>query len=614
MNVFRWYNIVEYIFCQGKNMDFKEYREYRSRYIEKEQAQAPKKDAKPILYAIVALSVMLCIILAILLSSLFSRPGYVARSVTVEAGRSGLEASDFLIDKNHSASFAEGVYFDLSAVGEYKIKLVVDGKKCSTKLVVVDTKAPSASVKDISVWQGSELSASSCVSDIMDATSVSVSFKNAPDTSVIGKHNVTVVLEDGGGNTREYSLVVTVVSSTGLLYTHYVSELGEALPSADVFTGREGSGEYLSDISSISTEKIGIYMLQISYDGSTHDVILEIKDTTAPTATVTPQNCYNSVPDASDFVTDIVDRSRVTVKYEKQPDGSASGRVDVVIVLTDAYGNSTSYATYFTVLIDTVPPEIIKAPEQIEADAGANIIWRASVEATDDSGKVELTLDTEGADLDSPGRYTAYIVAKDEAGNETRRKVTLVLHDGSVTEQMLYDAIKKIEKDLLITSKMNAEEKVYAVFRYVYDNMKYSNTSKHLDWRQEAYTAISGGFTGDCFTYCATSYAIFGYLGFDVRIVERAESAKIEGTGTHFWVLINIGTEASPKWYHFDATPQRAPYNLATYLMTNAQLEAYTKWRNDEKLENYYTYDVEKFPEVAKKQMVSLEIPAKYFN
>jgi len=49
--------------------------------------------------------------------------------------------------------------------------------------------------------------------------------------------------------------------------------------------------------------------------------------------------------------------------------------------------------------------------------------------------------------------------------------------------------------------------------------------------------------------------------------------------------------------------------------MTDAQLSAYTKWRNEVyKLENYYTYDVEKYPEVSKWQKVSLEIPAKYFD
>lgn len=593
-----------------------DYREYRSQYNNTtERREVNPKSAKPILYAIIALAVMLCIIVAVIVSSALSRPDYVARSVTVEAGRSSIEASDFLVDKSHSAEFGDGAVFDLSAVGEYKIPLVVDGKNCTTKLIVIDTKAPSGSVRDMSVWQGSKLDAESCVSDIKDATAVSVKFKKKPDTDELGKREVTVILEDGGGNTTEYTFVLNVVSSSGLLYTHYVSELGEDLPSADVFTGKSGVGEYLSDISSISPNAAGIYMLQISADGNTFDVVLEITDTVAPTATVTPQVCYNKIPEASEFISGIVDKSRVTVSYETEPDMASSGRVDVNIVLTDAHGNKTVYSTYFEVMSDTKAPEILKAPDALEVDTGATIIWRASVEATDDSGKVDLDLDTNGADLNTPGVYTVEIVARDDAGNETRRKVKLTVHDGSITESMLFEVIKKIEKGLLITSKMNAEEKVYSVFRYVYDNMKYSNTSAHIDWRQEAYVTLNGGFTGDCFTYCATSYALLKYLGFDVRIVERAESAKIEGTGTHFWVLVNIGSEAEPKWYHFDATPQRSPYNLATYLMTDAQLEAYTKWRNDTyKLENYYTYDVEKFPEVSKWQMVSLEIPAKYFD
>lgn len=593
-----------------------DYREYRSQYNNTpERREVNQKSAKPILYAIIALALMLCIIVGVIISSAFSRPDYVARSVTVEAGRASIEPSDFLVDKSHSAEFGDGALFDLSAVGEYKIPLVVDGKNCTTKLIVIDTKAPEGIVRDMSVWQGSKLDAESCVSDIKDATEVSVKFKKKPDTDEIGKREVTVILEDGGGNTTEYTFVLNVVSSSGLLYTHYVSELGEELPSADVFTGKAGVGEYLSDISSISPNAAGIYMLQISADGNTFDVVLEITDTVAPTATVTPQVCYNKIPEASEFISGIIDKSRVTVSYETEPDMVSSGRVDVNIVLTDAHGNKTVYSTYFEVMSDTKAPEILKAPDALEVDTGATIIWRASVEATDDSGKVQLDLDTTGADLDTPGVYTVEIVARDDAGNETRRKVKLTVHDGSITESMLFDVIKKIEKDLLITSKMNAEEKVYSVFRYVYDNMKYSNTSAHIDWKQEAYVTLNGGFTGDCFTYCATSYAILKYLGFDVHIVERAESAKIEGTGTHFWVLVNIGSEAEPKWYHFDATPQRSPYNLATYLMTDAQLEAYTKWRNDTyKLENYYTYDVEKFPEVSKWQMVSLEIPAKYFD
>ncbi len=594
-----------------------DYKDYRSKYNSapvREEKKVPNS-GKQIIYAIVALFALLCIVVAILLGSVFARPDFVARSVTVEAGRNSITASDFLLDKNHAAEFADGVSYSLSEVGEYKIKLVIDGAVCSTKLIVVDTNAPTATVTDLSVRRGSDLQAEDCVSNVMDATVVDVKFKKKPDLDETGSRDVTVILEDGAGNKTEYTFVLTVVDEHGLLYTHYVSELGEDLPAADVFTGKEGSGEYLSELSGISKDAAGIYMLQLLYEGMTYDVVLEIADRTPPSATVTPQTCYNKIPSASDFISNIVDKSRVVVSYETQPSFTASGTVNVNIVLTDAFGNSTVYSTYFTVTNDTEAPVIVTAPDSLEADAGGTIIWRAGVEATDDSGHVELSLDHAAANLDVPGKYTVYIVAKDGAGNETRRAVTLTVHDAGVTEDMLNATIAKIEKDLLITSRMNSEEKVYAVFRYVYDTMKYSNTSKHIDWRKEAYEALSGAYTGDCFTYCAVSYAILRYLGFDAHIVERAESAKIEGTGTHFWVLVNIGSATEPAWYHFDATPQRSPYNLATYLMTNSQLEAYTRWRNaDYKLENYYTYDVEKFPEVSKRPLVSLEIPAEYFG
>ena len=595
-------------------MDYKDYRsKYNGEPVRKEKASPA--NGKHIIYAITALSVLLVIVIALLLGNMFSRPDFVARSVTVEAGRSSISPTDFLIDKSHTAEFGDGVSYSLSEVGEYKIRLIVDGSACVTKLIVVDTNAPTATVTDLSVWEGTELHAEDCVSDIKDATDVAVKFKKKPNLNKTGRQDVTVILEDGAGNKTEYTFVLTVVDEHGLLYTHYVSELGDELPSADVFTGRAGAGEYLSELSGINKDAAGIYMLQVLCDGIAYDVVLEIADRTPPEATVTPQTCYNKIPSASDFISNIVDKSRVTAKYETEPTLVSSGTVNVNIVLTDAFGNSTVYSSYFTVTSDTEPPVIVSAPDALEVDAGGTVIWRASVEATDDSGKVELALDPSSANLNVPGKYTVYIVAKDGAGNESRRAVMLTVHDAGVTEDMLWAVVAKIEKDLNITSKMTAEEKVYSVFRYVYDTMKYSNTSKHIDWRKEAYEALSGAYTGDCFTYCAVSYSILRYLGFDAHIVERAESAKIEGTGTHFWVLVNIGNQNSPEWYHFDATPQRAPYNLPTYLMTNSQLEAYTRWRNaDYKLENYYTYDVEKFPEVSKRPLVNLEIPSEYFG
>ena len=104
-------------------MDYKDYRsKYGSEPAPRNMRQVPKanksQQAKTVMFAIAALAVLLCIIVVSLLISAFSRPDYVARSVTVEAGRSSINASDFLLDKNHTAEFADDAFFDLSAVGE----------------------------------------------------------------------------------------------------------------------------------------------------------------------------------------------------------------------------------------------------------------------------------------------------------------------------------------------------------------------------------------------------------------------------------------------------------------------------------------------------------------
>ena len=68
-----------------------------------------------------------------------------------------------------------------------------------------------------------------------------------------------------------------------------------------------------------------MYMIQISMDGTIYDVVLEIADRTAPTATVTPQNSYNSIPAPEAFISNIIDKSQVSVSYESEPRASESG-------------------------------------------------------------------------------------------------------------------------------------------------------------------------------------------------------------------------------------------------------------------------------------------------
>lgn len=60
---------------------------------------------------------------------------------------------------------------------------------------------------------------------------------------------------------------------------------------------------------------------------------------------------------------------------------------------------------------------------------------------------------------------------------------------------------------------------------------------------------------------------------------------------THYWLLVNIGTKTSPRWYHYDCTRLRAEYNHSGCLLTDKQVRAYSKVRA-----NFYAYDTGKYP------------------
>ena len=80
---------------------------------------------------------------------------------------------------------------------------------------------------------------------------------------------------------------------------------------------------------------------------------------------------------------------------------------------------------------------------------------------------------------------------------------------------------------------------------------------------------------GDCYTYFAVSKAFFLYFGIENLDIERSKGVTTQ-TGTHFWSMVNIGTDKNPRWYYYDAT-RLAKYHKtgSGCLFTEAQLEDY---------------------------------------
>ena len=549
-------------------------------------------------------------------------PAYIATSATVEAGNT-FSATDFILEEGHTSEFAtdftsqfvQNGLAQINQIGEYSVDLIVDGKNYAIELIVQDTISPKASARTITICQGDSLTAEQCITDILDATNVSCAFKTEPDLTQVGTFNEIVILSDEAGNCTEIPVTISVLGMDELLADSYTIEAGEIIPSEEELIVSNRTGKYITDISVINTSLIGNYTLEVEIEGEVYSTELIIEDTIAPIATVVPITAYYGAdfPSADSFVSEIIDEGPVTVSYETDPGAIVNDQNAVRIALTDQAGNRTLYDSQCSIVHDDEVPRFVTVPTELDADVNTSIIWRSMVSAEDNSGVVDLSLDTADINLEKPGTYTAFLVAKDPAGNETRQEVKLILHDNSVTKEMMDQVCAEITGKI-ITDDMTTQEKLYAVYKYVVNKISYTSEGVHDDVRREAYLGLTTRKNGDCFTFCAASKELLSYLGYDIQIVRRRLDL-VKEYGNHFWLLVNCGTEEEPLWYYHDASPHSKPFDLETYMMTDAQLKAYTNYRaSNSSKKHYYTFDTSLHPASATEIVVDLGIDSQYFE
>ena len=238
---------------------------------------------------------------------------------------------------------------------------------------------------------------------------------------------------------------------------------------------------------------------------------------------------------------------------------------------------------------DTQPP-IISGVKNIEIVVGDSVSFRNGVTAYDEKdGTVEFEVNAEAVDLSTPGAYTVIYSATDAAGNLTEVSATLTVKPKkTVSEEVLFALVddKITEWGLHSGTKESVCETLYWKLKAM---MQYTSDSQKDDWMGEAYRALTEQ-EGDCFTYYAVVRAFFDRLGISYMTIERTKGAK---DSTHFWMLVNIGNEELPAWYHYDVCPRpkEIPHNLPI-LMRDEDLASY-----NENNEGYYSFDAEQYPE-----------------
>ena len=155
------------------------------------------------------------------------------------------------------------------------------------------------------------------------------------------------------------------------------------------------------------------------------------------------------------------------------------------------------------------------------------------------------------------------------------------------------------------SKNLSKEELCKRIYKYINDpgaspdaaRFKYigfSNDTSRTDWRNEAYQTLKSG-QGDCYSYFALAKAFFEY--FDIQNKDIQRSAGLT-SDTHYWNMVNIGTESNPRWYFFDATRYAGEFTVGGdngCLLTQAQLDGY-RASNSAYDGVYYAYDKAAYP------------------
>ena len=371
----------------------------------------------------------------------------------------------------------------------------------------------------------------------------------------------------------------------------YTIEAGNDLPSPYRLVGADGAA-YVAGFDETCVNRPGTYDIPMTdAAGKKYKLKLTVRDRKAPV--VTTKHVYYaqgvSTPDALDFIGSIVEADEYTAYFECElPDMNQIGDYDITFRVEDASGNKTKELhSILTVIRDTEAP-VFKTVTELSAYVGEAIAYRKGLVVTDNcGGEVDIQVDASAVDVTTPGDYTVSFTATDASGNVSWASTVIHIYENRITEEELNAKIDAVIARI-ITPDMNKEAQLRAVYRYVYDHIAYTSDSDKSDWIRAAHDALFMTGSGDCYNYFAAAIAFCRRLGIDYREIERTPGAA---DGTHFWIMVNIGTDAEPRWYHFDCTHLRASYSHSGCLLTDQQIKAFNRFRA-----GFYAYDSSKYP------------------
>lgn len=487
----------------------------------------------------------------------------VYKHCIAEAGTK-VSAEDFLKDPTGQAAFVpDGFSVDSSIPGDYDVTLRSGIFTYHCILTIQDTIAPVAKVNTVETSFDKEKQPEDFVTDITDATRVTVSFKEKPDFTVYGTRPVTILLTDLSGNQTSYetTLLIRPVKESVQMEVS-----GEIPPLSDfLYDEQAPDAQFLSDLSGVDTTVLSDNEIHIKADGEVFTSMLQIVDTTPPVIAVQDLKAYTtSLLSADMFVTEAEDATELTYTFAGEPDMTLVGTQAVTIKATDEGGNTTMAETSLTLDVDTEAPVMHGVCNKL-VYIGDGVSYKSGVTVTDNcDSDISIQVDNSRVDLNTEGDYPVTYSAKDRAGNETVLEIVLSVRKHAYTQEEI-DVLADQVLAEIITPDMSDYDKLVAIYNWVRGHVSYINYSEKGDWIRGAYEGLALR-QGDCYVYFATSKELLTRAGIANRDIE-----KIPTRSRHYWNLVNIGEG----WYHFDTCPRKEDHPNFCYV-DDATLMAYS--------------------------------------
>ena len=412
-----------------------------------------------------------------------------------------------------------------------------------------------------------------------EAIDYKVEFASPPDKSVFGDQTVILRFDIDGDLFQRYAQL-------------YLFEISDNVVFELSGEGKAAVGDFISDTSvdasfvnadpaSLDLSVAGKREVTVSANGVSYTVSFEVCDTTPPAATAKEQSVSigKSIP-ASNLVTDIVDLSAVTCSYENEPDWNESGDHEVVVLLTDSYGNTARCQSIIHIIAESDALTFYGLSE-IKICVGDTISYRTDVSCLDKEGNsVSFKIDASGVDRNKQGTYYAVYSATDENGYTLEKNRTIIV--SVVTEELVNSLCDEILSDI-IKDNYSRDTRIKAVWRWVKNNVTYTGSSVSYENELRVAYAAFESHSGDCYTYYIANKYLLNRLG-----IENVEVRRVESVTRHWWNLVKF---ADGKWYHVDSCPHPKQSEKSTFKMTETDLLWFTELFKSSRHPNYYEYD-----------------------